>query len=131
MLIDTSGWFCVLDKRDFRNRDAVSFYDAADRKITHSYVIAELVALSEARKYNRMATLEFVSDLLADGEIEIIWVDEVLNLQALQLLKSRIDKSWSLCDAVSFILMEANGITEALTTDHHFEQAGYVQLLES
>lgn len=35
-----------------------------------------------------------------------------------------------LCDAVSFVLMRMYGETEALTTDHHFEQEGFVRLLE-
>ncbi len=131
MLIDTSGWFCILDERDFRHQKAVSFYDSASQKITHNYVIAELVALSEARKYSRSKTLEFIADLLEDAEVEIIWVDEMLTNEALDLLKRRTDKSWSLCDAVSFILMDDNNLTEALTTDHHFEQAGFFQLLES
>ena len=44
--------------------------------------------------------------------------------------KSRLDKAWSLCDAVSFVLMLRTGEMEALTTDHHFEQAGFVRLLK-
>jgi predicted nucleic acid-binding protein len=48
----------------------------------------------------------------------------------MSLLQSRLDKDWSLCDAVSFVLMQQRGVTEALTTDHHFEQAGFVRLLE-
>ncbi len=41
-----------------------------------------------------------------------------------------MDKTYSLCDAVSFVLMRLEGITEALTTDHHFEQEGFVRLLK-
>src|SRR5439155_1580181 len=33
-------------------------------------------------------------------------------------------------DAVTFLLMTQFGETEALTTDHHFEQAGFIRLLE-
>ena len=40
------------------------------------------------------------------------------------------DKTYSLCDAVSFLLMRERGITEALTTDRHFEQEGFVRLLQ-
>jgi len=46
------------------------------------------------------------------------------------LLRQRLDKDWSLCDAVSFILMREYGIEDALTSDHHFEQAGFRRLLE-
>jgi len=46
------------------------------------------------------------------------------------LLKSRKDKFWSLVDATSFVVMQQLGIQESLTTDHHFEQAGFIRLLK-
>jgi predicted nucleic acid-binding protein len=45
------------------------------------------------------------------------------------LLRAQPDKNYSLCDAVSFLLMRTRGIQDALTTDHHFEQAGFRRLL--
>ncbi|MGI9060786.1 MAG: type II toxin-antitoxin system VapC family toxin [Ktedonobacteraceae bacterium] len=51
-----------------------------------------------------------------------------LDAEAWMLLKNRIDKEWSLVDASSFVVMTRYGMTEALTTDHHFTQAGFVQL---
>jgi len=62
--------------------------------------------------------------------VEVVWVDETLHRAALTLLQARLDKAYSLCDAVSFVLMQHHGITEALTTDHHFAQEGFVRLLE-
>jgi predicted nucleic acid-binding protein len=47
------------------------------------------------------------------------------------LLPRRLDKEWSLCDAVSILVMQARHITEALSTDHHFEQVGFVRLLKA
>ena len=93
--------------------------------------MAEFVALSEARKRHRADMLEFLDNLLSDEEVQIVWVDELLNSKAVDLLSNRPDKSWSLCDAVSFIIMNEAGLTEALTTDKHFEQAGFIKLLES
>ncbi|MGH9945757.1 MAG: hypothetical protein ACRD6X_00990 [Pyrinomonadaceae bacterium] len=54
-----------------------------------------------------------------------------MTLASIQFLSSRLDKSWSLCDAVSFLIMESENISEALSTDGHFEQAGFIKLLES
>lgn len=48
----------------------------------------------------------------------------------MQLLFERSDKAWSLCDAVSFVVMTERRVSNALTTDHHFDQAGLVRLLE-
>lgn len=66
----------------------------------------------------------------AIAQIEIVWVDEELHEAALALLRARLDKTYSLCDAVSFVLMRIHGLIEALTTDHHFEQEGFVRLLK-
>ena len=49
--------------------------------------------------------------------------------RGLALYNSRPDKSWSLTDCISFAVMAGMGLTEALTGDHHFEQAGFVALL--
>jgi len=45
-------------------------------------------------------------------------------------MRERADKNYSLCDAVSFVLMRQREFTEALTTDKHFRQEGFVRLLE-
>ncbi|HEV7843047.1 MAG TPA: PIN domain-containing protein [Pyrinomonadaceae bacterium] len=131
MLLDTSGLMCLLDRRDFRHRDALEFYNAAPSRLTHGDVLAEFVALTHVRGVPRAAALAFVADLLDDIEVEIVWVDEQLHKGALALLQERLDKVWSLCDAASFLLMQQRGLTEALTTDHHFEQAGFIRLLKS
>lgn len=131
MLIDTSGWLSSLDERDFRHERATTLYASAKRRITHSYVIAELVPLARKRGLSRKIILNFLSVLFDDPTIQIIWVDDALTIRALKLLQVRMDKSWSLCDAASFVIMKDRGIFESLTTDHHFEQAGFVQLLES
>ena len=129
MLLDTSGLMCLFDLRDFRHADARTFYDTAPIRLTHSYVFAELVALTHARGAPRGSALDFIADLQDDPEVEVVWVNERLHRWALDLLRRRQDKDWSLCDAVSVILMEQRGLTDALTTDHHFEQAGLRRLL--
>jgi predicted nucleic acid-binding protein len=129
MLLDTSGLLCLFDRRDFRHADATTFYDSAPARLTHNYVFAEFVALALARGAPRTASLEFVADLQDDAEIEVVWVDQSLHREALGLLRQRPDKDWSLCDAVSILLMHRRGLADALTTDHHFEQAGFRRLL--
>lgn len=131
MLIDTSGWYCVLVEEDRQHVEASGIYSSAQTRVTHSLIVAELIALCERRRFSRSRTLEFISTLLIDAGVRIVWVDEDTVQTAFALLLDRPDKLWSLCDAVSFILMDELGITEALTTDRHFEQAGFVKLLES
>ena len=96
---------------------------------THSYVLAEFVPLCQARGLKRVDTLEFLADLTDNPFVEVIWVDEALHRAAQSYLEARLDKRYSLCDAINFVVMQEGGITEALTTDHHFEQAGFQKLL--
>ena len=82
--------------------------------------MAEYVALAGARGSSREDALDFIEQVLDDDEIELIWVDEDLHRKAVQLLVSRHDKTYSLCDAVAFVIMRDLDIARALTTDRHF-----------
>ncbi|WP_226889299.1 type II toxin-antitoxin system VapC family toxin [Nostoc sp. MG11] len=62
--------------------------------------------------------------------VEDIHINDVTDTAAWELCKSRPDKAWSLVDCTSFISMQQVGIQEALTTDQHFEQAGFIRLLK-
>jgi uncharacterized protein len=129
LLLDTSGLLCYVHKSERQHPQAVEFLDASRQNLTHSYVLAEFVALALVRRFSRLPTLAFVSDLVANPDIEVVWVDEVLHREAVGLLMKRPDKNYSLCDAVSFVLMRQRGFSESLTTDHHFEQEGFQRLL--
>lgn len=132
MLLDTSGLLCYLHQNEPQHQEAVQLLDGAnERLLTHSYILAELVALALVRRLPRPAVLTFVMDLLDSPDIETVWVSKPLHQEAMQLLLDRQDKTYSLCDAVSFVLMRQHGITEALTTDRHFEQESFVRLLQS
>lgn len=60
----------------------------------------------------------------ADARIEVIPFQPELIDSAVELYRTRPDKSWSLTDCLSLVVMERRQLTEALTTDRHFEQAG-------
>jgi predicted nucleic acid-binding protein len=129
MLLDTSGLLCLHNRAEPFHAQARTLYGAARVRLTHSYVLAEFVALANARRLPRVAALTFVVDLVENPDIETVWVDEALHREAMALLFARQDKTYSLCDAVSFVLMRQRRLTEALTTDHHFEQEGFQRLL--
>lgn len=130
MLLDTSGLLCLQHAAEAQHSDAVTFFESAPVKVTHNYVLAEYVALATARRFPRREALDFVQALDQSAEVTVIYVDPFLNARALELLQERTDKGWSLCDAVSFVLMGDMGIGDALTTDRHFEQAGFRRLLD-
>lgn len=129
-MLDTSGLFCVLDKADRRHAQASEWFQSPRWKMVHSYVMAELVVLARARGILPHTVVEFSLALMQHPLVEIIWVDETLHRAGLSLLEKRADKTYSLCDAVSFVLMRNHSIYEALTTDRHFVQEGFTKLLE-
>jgi uncharacterized protein len=129
MMLDTSRLMCLFDQRDTRHLHATEHYGSAHKRLTHNYVLAEFVALAIARRAPQAQALQFVMAILSSDEIEVVWVDRDLHDRAMGLLSNRRDKGWSLCDAVSFVLMSERRILEVLTTDHNFEQAGFVRLL--
>jgi uncharacterized protein len=129
MLLDTSGLLCLHHRAEPLHDEARAAYKAAPVRLTHNYVLAEFVALATARRLPRMAALTFLADLRENPDIETVWVDEELHQQGLELLFARPDKTYSLCDAVSFVLMQQRHITMALTTDRHFVQEGFQRLL--
>jgi uncharacterized protein len=129
MLLDTSGLLGYLDPTEPKHLEACRLMIAAPRRLTHSYVLAELVALAQVRGLPRRPVLEFLEGVTDGDFVDVVYVDEELHRAAVDLLSRRLDKTYSLCDAVSFLLMGERGIVEALTTDHHFEQAGFVRLL--
>ena len=131
MLLDTSGLLCLHYQTEPLHTQASAAYKRATIRLTHSYIIAEYVALATARRFPRSSALAFVADLLDNPDIETVWVDEPLHREAVELLMGRQDKTYSLCDAVSFVLMRQRGITEALSTDRHFEQEGFIRLLHN
>jgi hypothetical protein len=78
---------------------------------------------------NRGAFARLVARLQADPENELVPPSIELMARGIQLYDERPDKKWSLTDCISFVVMQDRGITEALTGDHHFEQAGFKILL--
>jgi predicted nucleic acid-binding protein len=132
---DTSGWGNLVDPTQSFHTLAAGIYRGARQKghsiVTTNYVLAEIVALlTSPLRIPRPAVIAFVDGLKTSAYVEIVHVDAALDRDAWQLLRARQDKEWSLVDSASFVLMQRRGIAEALTTDHHFEQAGFVRLLK-
>lgn len=132
---DTAGWACLVDgAQTFHALAAQRFKDLRAQGtliVTTNYVIAELVSLLHSpMRIPRHDAVRFIDSLKAAPYIEIVHIDETLDTRAWELLKQRPDKTWSLVDCVSFVLMQQRGTSDALTTDHHFEQAGFSRLLK-
>ena len=86
------------------------------------------MALSRKRdQYNRHAAAW--NQFVIRTRSAVVTFQPELTESAVQLYQTRPDKSWSLTDCLSFVVMERRHLTEALTTDRHFEQAGMKVLM--
>lgn len=133
--IDSAGWASLFIRTEPHYRAARTTFDEWRRRnielVTTNYVLTELVALfTSPLRIPRPRQIEYIETIKAAPYLQIVHIDFELDTAAWALLKTRVDKSWSLVDAASFVVMSHYKISEALTTDHHFEQAGFVRLLK-
>jgi uncharacterized protein len=87
------------------------------------------VADALAESASRRAVVPFIRDLAQDPRVKIVRAADDWFERGLQLYEQRPDKDWPLTDCISFAVMTQEKLTEALTGDHHFEQAGFMPLL--
>ncbi len=126
---DTSYFLALVNPQDVAHRAAVERTKTYGHAIlTTSAVVGEL-GNHLSHSSNRALFLETVHRLRAAQSAQIVHVDERLFEAGITLFRSRSDKDWSLTDCISFVVMQEHAITEALSTDHHFEQAGFSVLL--
>jgi uncharacterized protein len=101
---------------------------AQSRLVTTEAVILE-IGNSLSKQQYRLAGVRLIASLLADPNVEIVPSSPDLFARAFRLYAQRADKEWGLTDCISFVVMSNYGISEALTADEHFRQAGYKPLL--
>lgn len=135
LFIDTSGWASLFIAKDSYHPQANQYLRQALQQqqtlVTTNYIITELVALLHSPlRQPRSQIFEIVDTIKTVPYVQIIHIDLASDQAAWELCKSRPDKSWSLIDCSSFIIMKQLEITTALTADHHFEQSGLIRLLK-
>lgn len=126
---DTYYFLALLSPKDSGHQKASLFGDTNDRPLlTTAWVLAE-VAAGMADTRNRHLVRQLFLDLQNHPDDKIEIASRELFERGLQLYDDRPDKEWSLTDCISFVVVQDHGLTEALTADRHFEQAGFVPLL--
>ncbi|OGP64352.1 MAG: PIN domain-containing protein [Deltaproteobacteria bacterium RBG_16_42_7] len=96
--------------------------------ITTRAVVLEIGNALAKLRY-RDAAIKLLDSLEEDPNVEIIPLSEELYSQARELYRQRPDKEWGITDCISFVVMQNYGLSDALTTDEHFNQAGFKALL--
>ena len=126
---DTFFFLAVINPDDRRHREAMDFSNSKQSPLlTTTWVLTEVMD-GLAKTPNRHLGRQLYLDLLSDPAHTIVPPSRRQFEQGLDLYHARADKKWSLTDCISFVVMQEYGVTEALTGDHHFAQAGFVPLL--
>ena len=126
---DTFYFLALLNRRDEAHSAALDCLTHIESLVTTEWVLLEL-ADGLASSKRREAFMQTRQELMEDSNAVVVPLAMDLHLEAIRLYANRSDKGWSLTDCVSFLVMQREGITEALTGDQHFEQAGFVALLK-
>jgi predicted nucleic acid-binding protein len=126
---DTFYFLALLNKHDEGHDKAVEYAACIEQMVTTEWVLTELAdGLASSRQ--REMFLRTRQELLVDEDVLVVPLDMKLYEEGITLFASRPDKDWSLTNCISFVVMRREGLSEALTGDHHFEQAGFSALLK-
>lgn len=125
---DTSFFIALFVPNDVAHGRAQTASAQPMRLVTTAWVLTELGAYFSAPS-NRPLFTTLLASLRAHPDVDFIPATQDLFDRAAELYAARPDKAWSLVDCTSFIIMQGEGLTDALTTDHHFTQAGFNAVL--
>jgi predicted nucleic acid-binding protein len=129
IFIDTLFVIALINRRDQYHQQAL---DLAAQFEGHPLLVTDAVLLeienALARSYKQEA-VAIIEQFFAAEEVEVVHLTPHLFTQGFTLYKSHHDKAWGLVDCISFIVMREAGVTQALTFDQHFVQAGFQALM--
>lgn len=131
VFLDT-GYLIALEAGDDQNHQSAdrhwrSFSRRLSPVVTTSLVFVEVVTFFNTRGHHKKA-VEIGDMLLQSPTVTVVHVDEPLLLAAWDYFQQRADKTFSLADCASFVVMRGRGIQQALTFDRHFIQAGFEKI---
>jgi hypothetical protein len=132
ILIDTSGFYALLNQRDSRHERAKQILsDAAKERrrfVTTDYVLDETATLLKGHGAEHLVEQLFrVVQQSAACRIE--WTDMARFEATQRLFIKHLDHAWSFTDCLSFVVMKELRLRDALTSDEHFREAGFHALL--
>jgi len=129
VFLDTGAIYALADRNDLDHAAVRAVYfEPARRFLTHGLILVEAFSLLTKRLHKR-AALETIGALRRSPRIEVVPPSPELMEAAWTRCARFVDKEWDWNDCVSFELMERRVLREALSLDHHFEQAGFVLLV--
>ena len=132
VFVDTAAWIALIDTSDELHASAEqvmqSLRQQKARLVTTEFVLLE-VANALSTPPIRHKTVAFINGLRQMALLQTVPASQELLAEGWVLYAQRPDKEWGLTDCTSFVIMTQEKITQAFTSDHHFEQAGFTKLL--
>ncbi len=130
LLLDTVFVQALFNQRDQYHARASTLLprvrNAAEVWVTEAVLVEIGNALSA---FNRQAAVQFIEQCYRTDNLTVVSVDSSLLNRALNLYAARPDKAWGMTDCISFVVMRERGLTDAVTADRHFVQAGFQALM--
>ena len=131
--IDTSYLIALLNRGDKWHDAAIYWKNEIVKNninlVTTEYILVEIADGLASLKFRRQAE-QTILFLRASQNIDIIPASMSLFEKGLEIYKGYSDKEWGLTDCISFAVMKAHDITDVLSADKHFKQAGFAVLLQ-
>lgn len=130
IFLDSAFIIALASKTDSFHEKALQISETLDGKIlvTTRAIMLEVGNALSKRSF-RKAGVALLNSLEMDDNVAIISLSDELFTKGMELYSKRIDKEWGLIDCISFLVMQERGILQALTTDIHFQQAGFQALM--
>ncbi|MGH9946288.1 MAG: type II toxin-antitoxin system VapC family toxin [Pyrinomonadaceae bacterium] len=134
VFVDTSALVALVDNTDFFHTAAREImYELRRNHVRFCFtklIIVEFLNSLCSVKFRKRA-IDLADSMDSLESVSTISLDDSLYERAYELYRNRPDKNWSLTDCASFVVMKDRGVDLAFTSDKHFEQAGFVGLLEN
>lgn len=134
MFADSGYWIALLNPGDRLHQRAAELSEALRPLsiVTSEMVLTEVINhFSGGGVSLRRAVAVAVEAICGDANSRVIPQTTEQFRNAVRLFRERGDKHWSLTDCASILIMQSEGIDDALTHDIHFIQAGFTALLRN
>jgi predicted nucleic acid-binding protein len=129
---DTFYWIAIADPQDSWHTIANKVSESLGKVIllTTDEVLIEFLTALRKEKFLREVAVKMVKQILAHPNIRVIPQSRDSFYKGLKFYAKRLDKTYSMVDCISMKTMQEKSISEILTNDNHFEQAGFQVLIK-